>query len=443
MNEISFDLFDNEELGFEIDTAIKKMYPQLENLHIVPSGETQTFKSKNYYGYDNVTVENIKLQNKELTLNKNGIYTIVADDNYSGLSEVEVTLDAIEDLDSELNTYQEELTEQETTVEELNELLQTKGIGEVPKYKPRVISFANYTGTDLDYELANLDTSEMITMESMFENCQYVLSVDLSKFNTSKVTNMKNMFSTFNKVTELDLRSFDTSNVTNMYSMFFSMLKVKKIYLNSFDTSNVTNMYNMFYGDENLQELDVTSFDTSNVTNMEGMFTSVNVDNLDLSSFDTSKVTNMRQMFYSYKAPNINVGHFNTPLLTSLNRFAYYSKIVNLNMGFDAPKVNNIQDIFNGATNLETLTFATSIGKGYTQKSNNYSNYKLDLSSCKNLTHDSLMDVINKLYDLNLTYNVANGGTLYTQSLTLGSTNKAKLTEEEIAIAVNKGWTVS
>ena len=48
------------------------------------------------------------------------------------------------------------------------------------------------------------------------------------------------------------------------------------------------------------------------------------------------------------------------------------------------------------------------------------------------------MNVINNLYDLNLTYNVANGGTLYTQSLNLGSTNKAKLTAEEIAIATAK-----
>jgi hypothetical protein len=53
------------------------------------------------------------------------------------------------------------------------------------------------------------------------------------------------------------------------------------------------------------------------------------------------------------------------------------------------------------------------------------------------------MNVINNLYDLNLTYDVANGGTLYTQKLTLGSTNLAKLTADEIAIATSKGWTVS
>ena len=53
------------------------------------------------------------------------------------------------------------------------------------------------------------------------------------------------------------------------------------------------------------------------------------------------------------------------------------------------------------------------------------------------------MNVINNLYDLNITYDVANGGTLYTQSLVLGGTNLAKLTDEEKAIAINKGWSLS
>ena len=50
------------------------------------------------------------------------------------------------------------------------------------------------------------------------------------------------------------------------------------------------------------------------------------------------------------------------------------------------------------------------------------------------------MSIINNLYDLNLTYDVANGGTLYRQRVQLGSTNLAKLSEEEKEIATNKGW---
>ena len=48
------------------------------------------------------------------------------------------------------------------------------------------------------------------------------------------------------------------------------------------------------------------------------------------------------------------------------------------------------------------------------------------------LTHDSLMSIINNLATVTTT-----------QTLTLGSTNLAKLSSEEKAIATNKGWTLA
>ena len=42
--------------------------------------------------------------------------------------------------------------------------------------------------------LPNFDTSNVLDMESMFEDCSFT-SLDLSNFNTSKVTNMNGMFS--------------------------------------------------------------------------------------------------------------------------------------------------------------------------------------------------------------------------------------------------------
>ena len=62
----------------------------------------------------------------------------------------------------------------------------------------------------------------------------------------------------------------------------------------------------------------------------------------------------------------------------------------------------------------------------------NYAYYSLDLSAAQNLTYESLINIINNLYDLNISYNVAGGGTLYSQKLVLGATNLAKLTSEEI-----------
>ena len=53
-------------------------------------------------------------------------------------------------------------------------------------------------------------------------------------------------------------------------------------------------------------------------------------------------------------------------------------------------------------------------------------------SECTNLTHDSLMSIINNLATVSSK-----------KTLTLDSTLKAKLTSEEIAIATAKNWTVS
>lgn len=58
----------------------------------------------------------------------------------------------------------------------------------------------------------------------------------------------------------------------------------------------------------------------------------------------------------------------------------------------------------------------------------------LDLSSSRKLSVDSLMNVINQTADLSET-----GGA----TLTLGTTNVAKLTEDQIAVATIKGWTIA
>ena len=52
------------------------------------------------------------------------------------------------------------------------------------------------------------------------------------------------------------------------------------------------------------------------------------------------------------------------------------------------------------------------------------------------LTVQSLMNVINNLYDFR-----ANGSTV-TRNLTIGAYNLRKLTDEQKAVATNKGWTL-
>ena len=56
-----------------------------------------------------------------------------------------------------------------------------------------------------------------------------------------------------------------------------------------------------------------------------------------------------------------------------------------------------------------------------------------DLSSCPNLTHESLLNVVNELADV----------TADPKTLTLGEENLKRLWSGDKAIATNKGWTLA
>lgn len=178
----------------------------------------------------------------------------------------------------------------------------------------------------------------------------------------------------------------------------------------------------LFYSGDRLNALNELLALCKNVTTMERMFDQcyAKLTELDLSNFDTSLVERVANMLYYCDG------------LKTLN-------LSNCDMG----KVNATYNMVYRCSKLTNLIFADNMGKGFDKQQSNYSYHQIDLSSCTLLTHESLMNVINKLYDLNLTYDVANGGTLYTQQLVLGSTNMAKLSADEIAIATNKGWVVS
>ena len=199
------------------------------------------------------------------------------------------------------------------------------------------------------------------------------------------------------------------------------------------DTSNVTNMNSMFNGCENL--IPIPQLNTSNVTNMSNMFSRCN-SLTTIPLMDTSKVTYMANMFYQcYSLTTIPL--IDTSNVTSMNSMFYSCRNLISIPQLNLSKVTNVQVMFLSCHALTTLGGFQNLGMAYnTSKSANYSYYTLDLSASSKLTHDSLMNVINNLYDIK-----SKG--CNPQQLILGSTNLAKLTAEEIAIATNKGFSVS
>ncbi len=407
------------QIGIKIQGKI--IYPELENLIVTPSGEEQNFKSDKY-GYNNVKVkavesgtlevapttekQNFKGLYGEVIVNevtsdidedikaeniKAGVNILGVDGSYEGVDTSDATATS-EDILKDKTAYvnNEKIT---GTIEEYDGSY-SGNVAMLPKITNGYYLFYNGYRTDYVNELLSL-CDGITNAYNMFRNCSNLTELDVSNLDTSNVTNMGYIFDGCSNLTELDVSKFNTSNVTNMSYMFNSCSKLTQLDVSNFNTANVTNMSYMFYRCSKLTQLDTSKFDTSKVTDMSSMFCDCsNLTELNLSNFDMSNVTSVSNMFL------------------------YCSNLT------------NIQSFKN-------------LGKAYNRTTSNYSSYRLDLSSVRSLTYASLMDIINNLYDLNLSYDVANGGTLYRQTIKLDSTVKSKLTDTDKAIATNKGWDIS
>jgi surface protein len=368
------------------------------------------------------TVEEVKLQEKSV-IPTTETQEVVADEEYTGLSKVTVEKITGDTLEVTPNTQQQSFSGVYTDVkvagdenliaENIKKDVEIFGVlGTAETGNAEMMTYPDITSLSvvrLLLKIPELNTSNITYMTNAFQNCSSLTKIP--NIDTSSVISMEQMFSGCSSLTEIP--NMDTGNVTNMNSMFRACSNLTKI--PNIDTSSVTKMSNMFYGCSSLTE--IPNMDTGNVTNMTQMFEGCS--NLtEIPNMDTSSVTEMYRTF---------LGCVKLKTIPKLN----------------ASKVTSVRQTFENSKEIESLGGLENLGKSYTKTTVNYNYYICDISYSTQLTHESLMNVINNLYDLNLTYNVANGGTLYTQRLTLGSRNLAKLTADEIAIATNKGWSVS
>lgn len=117
--------------------------------------------------------------------------------------------------------------------------------------------------------------------------------------------------------------------------------------------------------------------------------------------------------------------------------------------GFSTSRVENFQECFRGAVKLsyiDCLDFASATNVtnmfllcGKLRNIGSVANIKIsgiNLKDCIRLNYETLLRFIDALHDFS-------ADTEGTHTIVLGATNLAKLTEEEIAIATNKNWTMS
>ena len=159
----------------------------------------------------------------------------------------------------------------------------------IPKYFYRNNNgFNNTEGKKiLSIKKWKIDTSNVISVGRMFENCSSLKYLDLSNFSTSKVTYIDSMFYGCSNLTNLDLSNFNTSNVTSMEAMFIGCSNLTTLNLSSFDTSKVTDMGQMFNNSSKLNKLYLSSgfFNSTSVTTYDFSYLSNWTDTETLAMF--------------------------------------------------------------------------------------------------------------------------------------------------------------
>lgn len=417
-----------------VNASTVKVYPNLENLEITPSKEEQTYKSNDYYGYDEVKVNAVSSAvDSNITPEniKEGVNILGTDGTLKGLNATEITINPTNE-------------EQVITPEEPYNAFDKVTVGAQSGIDPNLY-FETYIGGS-GYTPYNFGSQYAIKKMPP-------LTIDES------VTNLGYLFSMLYNLEEQPQGVKEASSrATNMDYMFQYVKAIKEV---SLDCTSMQFASNMFSGCEALETVDLT--DTPNLIDATNMFNGCSVLKT-INGFNTSTVETLQNTFKGCKA----IEEFDLDCSSAKNMANAFQNCINLKKVTlrNTSNVQNISYILGGATNLEEVgeidassitnaqylfqinkTKFTTFGglKDYGKafdptRSANYSYYTLMLTTCPNLSYESLLNVVNKVYD------IASLG-VATQKINMGASLKAKLTATEegqqaIANAEAKGWTV-
>lgn len=185
----------------------------------------------------------------------------------------------------------------------------------------------------------NLNMSNVVHTDRMFQGCKVLTSLDVSSWDVSHVTHMHYMFSGCSSLGALNVANWNTNSCKNLSNLFNGCSKIKALAVDSWKTGNVENMYGTFCGCSGLTSLNVSGWDTSNVTRMDKVFYGCSgLTSLSVNNWDTSKATRTDSMFYNCSG------------LTSLTLSGTFRNM---------PVNENMDSMFKGCTGLTTLNAAS------------------------------------------------------------------------------------
>lgn len=289
-------------------------------------------------------------------------------------------------------------------------------------------SGANVQGVIDNYKQPILDTPKRaLDLIIKTVNNSNATTVDLTNIDVSNVTSLDYLFKNNTNLININVSNWDTSNITSLVFTFASMPNLESVDFADWDVSKVTSFFGMFDASAKIENIDVSKWDTSSATNMGWMFNRNNLKSLDVSNFNTSKVTNMFAMFSGcHSLTRLDISNFDTSNVLDFGRvFSYWGNVCEeLNIsGLNLSKCKFMELTF------QSTSFKVIRSDGL--RLPNIDMSKIGLESSNELTVDSIVGLLNALPQTDKGY-----------SFQIGSDNIAKLSDEQKAIATNKGWTL-
>ena len=291
----------------------------------------------------------------------------------------------------------------------------------------------------VDQKIARLlnysDTENISNFNSMLNGCSATI---IPSFDTHNAESFAGFFGTNNTI--VNAGTLKTYNATDLTSLCANCGNLKSIYIDN--NENISyNLYRAFNGCTKLNNLTFknTPKVSSDTNAFERAFYNAYLRDGSFPYIDTSAVKNFS---YSFAADN----NKQTFVMQSIPLYDLSGAIAEngLRYIFDYRKIYEIPNLVLPYMRESDWNeyFSNKSGTFYFFKGNNalgklgFKNimYKLDVSVSTAFTRDTLNEIIGNLVDL--TGKKA-------KTLVIGATNLAKLTDEDIAIATAKNWTIA
>ena len=384
------------------------------------------------YGYEG-SQEDIKLESIVKTFTVNGEYDITSSKDYDAISDVKVVVNVAPDpkdtfasigyndvtaggflneFKSNLDYSKQIANEWDTLTSDINfTMTRNKDIVYMPAVDFRRVNInkSQYFFEECDNlkYVPKLDLTGKLFMVGTFKDCTSLEKVEGFE-NGDNCNDLRHLFNGCSSLTISPDLSIPARKLGSVYNGCSKLQQLPYINL-----SEVEEIDYFCSGCESLTSVDLSGWNTPNLKKCRGMLQiCTNLQSVNLSGWNTSNVTDIYSLFY------------NDP------------KLVDVDLsGWDLSNVTDVGYMFGYYGNLYTLLHL-KFGNNLKTRWKSYGSPKY----LPNLTVESLLSIIDGLYDF-----TGNGETPSSSQgqIEFGTTNLNKLTDEQKAVAVNKGWTLT